>query len=135
MKSKKNVNPILLILLQNILYGFGDPISKYAYTSVPVYSLLAIRYCIAFLFLVPICGKKTLNELRNNSIRSLILPSFCISTAFIICNYAMKFSNATSVAFLRSTSIVITPLLALIIYKKPYSLKHIPILIFIVLGL
>jgi len=40
------MTPVFLILLQDI-YSLGDPISKYAYESVPVYSLLTVRYWIA----------------------------------------------------------------------------------------
>lgn len=29
--------PYALILLQNVIYGFGDPISKVAYDTVPVF--------------------------------------------------------------------------------------------------
>ena len=44
--------PYALILLQNVIYGFGDPISKVAYDTVPVFSLLAARYLMAFAFLL-----------------------------------------------------------------------------------
>lgn len=43
MRHGKIIFPMSLILLQDILYGLGDPISKYAYESIPVYSLLTIR--------------------------------------------------------------------------------------------
>ena len=36
-----------LILLQSVLYGFGDPISKAAYETMSVYSLMTVRYAIA----------------------------------------------------------------------------------------
>ena len=32
----------LLILLQSVLYGFGDPISKAAYETMSVYSLMTV---------------------------------------------------------------------------------------------
>ena len=40
-----------LILLQSLLYGFGDPISKEAYGVMPVCSLLSIRYLLALALL------------------------------------------------------------------------------------
>ena len=51
--------PYALILLQDLLYGFGDPISKVAYDTVPVFSLLA------FAFLLLLCGRQTVSELKN----------------------------------------------------------------------
>lgn len=32
--------PVLLILIQSLLYGFGDPISKIAFDALPVYTVL-----------------------------------------------------------------------------------------------
>ena len=43
----------MLIVLQSLVYGFGDPISKIAFEIVPVYSMMTVRYTIAFLF----CGQ------------------------------------------------------------------------------
>ena len=37
----------LFVLLQGLIYGFGDPISKAAYEILPVYSLLSLRYLLA----------------------------------------------------------------------------------------
>ena len=32
-----------LIVLQSVVYGFGDPISKIAFDAVPVYSMMSVR--------------------------------------------------------------------------------------------
>ena len=40
--------PVSLVLLQSLLYGFGDPITKEAFEVMPVFSMLTIRYSIAF---------------------------------------------------------------------------------------
>ena len=34
--------PCCFILLQDLLYGFGDPISKFAFDVMPVYSMLSL---------------------------------------------------------------------------------------------
>ena len=55
--------PIGFILLQSLLYGFGDPISKSAYEVLPVYSLLTcllytsykLRRASLFYFCVFLC--------------------------------------------------------------------------------
>ena len=103
--------PYALILLQNVIYGFGDPISKVAYDTVPVFSLLAARYLMAFAFLLLLFGKRTVQELKTAPRRQLILPCLCISSN-LIGNVALVLTSATSVAFLRSLSTVIVPLLA-----------------------
>lgn len=127
--------PIAFILLQSTLYGFGDPISKAAYETVPLYSLLSARYTIALLFLVVLFGKRIWRGLKACSVKDWLLPSLCISCAYIATNIAIVLTTATATAFLRSLSTVMTPLLALVIYRKKFSPKHIPVLLLVVVGL
>lgn len=125
--------PYALILLQNVIYGFGDPISKVAYDIVPVFSLLAARYLMAFTFLLLLFGKRTVQELKTAPRRQLILPCLCISSN-LIGNVALVLTSATSVAFLRSLSTVIVPLLAAIVYRQNLPKKLLLVYVLVVLG-
>ena len=127
--------PVLLILLQNTLYGFGDPISKSAYEVLPVFSLLTVRYSIALVFLLLAFGRRIISGLRACSWRDWILPALCTGGAYVCGNIALDLTAATSVAFLRSLSTVMTPLLAVAVFRKPLDRKHIPVLLFVILGL
>lgn len=55
----------LLILLQSVLYGFGDPISKAAYETMSVYSLMTVRYTIALAALLLIFGRRIVSGVRG----------------------------------------------------------------------
>ena len=127
--------PVLCILLQNTLYGFGDPISKAAYEVLPVFSLLSVRYGLALLFLLLAFGRRILRGLRSCSWRDWLIPSLCMGGAYVTGNIALKLTSATSVAFLRSLSTVTTPLLAFALFRKRIGWRHIPILLLVVLGL
>lgn len=127
--------PCGFILLQSILYGFGDPISKAAYETVPLYSLLSARYLIAFLFLVLLFHKRIWQGLKACSVRDWLLPSLCIAGGYITTNVAIVLTTATATAFLRSLSTVMTPLLALVVFRRKFSPKHLPILLLVVVGL
>ena len=124
-----------LILLQSIVYGFGDPISKAAYEAMPVYSLLSLRYLIAMAVILLFAGKKVFCGLQKYKVTDWLLPSICMALSYILNNIGLQLTAATSVAFLRSLSVVITPLLAWLVYRKTVNKKLIPILIFIVVGL
>lgn len=113
--------------------GFGDPISKVAYDTVPVFSLLAARYLMAFTFLLLLFGKRTVQELKTAPRRQLILPCLCISSN-LIGNVALVLTSATSVAFLRSLSTVIVPLLAAIVYRQNLPKKLLLVYVLVVLG-
>ena len=127
--------PIGCILLQNTLYGFGDPISKAAYEILPVYSLLSVRYLIALAFLLLVFGRRILRGLRACGWRDWILPSLCMGGAYVAGNIALEMTAATSVAFLRSLSTVMTPLLALLLFRRRIGLRHVPVLLLSVAGL
>lgn len=127
--------PVFFILLQNTLYGFGDPISKAAYEVLPVFSLLSVRYSIALAFLLLVFGKRILRGLRACSWRDWIVPSLCMGGAYVCGNIALEMTAATSVAFIRSLSTVMTPLLALAMFRKRISRRQILILLMTVVGL
>lgn len=127
--------PCFLILLQGLLYGLGDPISKAAYDVMPVYSLLSIRYLIALITLCLFTGKRIVNGLKSCSPRDWLLPSLCMGGAYLMGNMALRLTAATSVAFLRSLSTVMTPLLALVVYRRKLGAKHIPVQLMVILGL
>ena len=52
----------MLIVIQSLVYGFGDPISKIAFEIVPVYSMMTVRYSIAFLFCAVIFASSKKNR-------------------------------------------------------------------------
>ena len=127
--------PVCLILLQNTLYGFGDPISKAAYEVLPVYSLLSVRYLIALVFLLLFFGRRIIRGLRVCTWRDWLAPSLCMGGAYLLGNIALEMTAATSVAFLRSLSTVMTPLLALALFRRKLGRKRIPVMLLTVAGL
>lgn len=124
-----------LILLQSLLYGFGDPISKAAYEAVPVYSLLSLRYLLALSVLLIFAGKRVWRRLKRYPLRDWLLPSICMALSYILNNLGLQLTAATSVSFLRSLSVVITPLLAWLVYRKAVEPRLLALLAMIVAGL
>ena len=50
--------PEALIIMQSIIYGFGEPISKIAFEVTPVYTMMSVRYLIAFIICAVIFRRK-----------------------------------------------------------------------------
>ena len=134
-QSRSKWFPCFLILLQSLLYGFGDPISKFAFDVMPVYSLLVLRYSMALVVLLLLFGKRIWKGLKQCSVKDWILPTLCMSGAYVVNNIALDLTAATSVAFLRSLATVMTPLLALAAYRRTYRWQHITIQCLVVVGL
>ena len=125
----------MLIVIQSLVYGFGDPISKIAFEIVPVYSMMTVRYTIAFVFCIAIFGKRIMRTVKSVPVRAWLIPGLCIALSYILNNIALSITEATSVAFLRSLAVVMTPALAFIAYKKRYRWQHIAAQILVLPGM
>lgn len=119
--------PVGMILLQSVLYGFGDPISKAAYETTPLFTLLTLRYCMAFAALWLLWGKRVVIHLKTTPVRAWLLPGCAIGLSYVLSNLALTLAPATSVAFLRSLATILTPLLALILYGRRPGWKHVAV--------
>lgn len=127
--------PEMLIILQSVVYGFGDPISKIAFEVVPVYSMMTVRYSIAFLVCFALFGRRIIRTVRTVPVRAWLIPGLCIGLTYLLNNVALALTDATSVAFLRSLSVVITPVFAYMVYRTHYSKLHIILQIMVIPGL
>lgn len=125
----------MLILLQSVLYGFGDPISKAAYETMSVYSLMTVRYSIALLALLLFFGKRIVRGVKEVPVRLWLVPSLCIAGGFVLNNIALNLTTATSATFLRSMATILTPILAFIVYRTRYHLIHVPLQLLVIVGL
>ena len=124
-----------LIVLQSLVYGFGDPISKIAFEVTPVYTMMTVRYLIAFAVSFTVFHKKITRTVRTVPVKAWLIPGICISLHYILNNVALALTDATSVAFLRSLSIVITPAFAFLVYRTSYKWQHIVLQILVLPGM
>ena len=124
-----------LIVLQSLVYGFGDPISKLAFEVTPVYTMMTVRYLIAFAVSFLVFHKRISRSVRTVPVKAWLIPGVCISLHYILNNVALALTDATSVAFLRSLSIVITPAFAFLVYRTSYKWQHIVLQILVLPGM
>ena len=88
---------ISFILIQSLVYGIGNPLTKVAYHSITPLWLLAARFSLAFLLFALFFGRRLFSQLRKVS-WTLWLPSaLCCAGAYISCNLALDLTAATNV--------------------------------------
>ncbi len=133
--SHRRMLCIGMILLQGVLYGLNDCTSKLAYRELPLYAFLTARYCIATAFLFLLFGKKIIREVTSVSPKHYVVPAFCMAFSFIFCNMALEVTAATNMAFLRSLSALVTPLLLLVFFRVRYKSYQLPLQLFLLVGL
>lgn len=115
---------IWLIVLQSILYGVMDIVSKLAYKDMSVYCFLFIRYILAAGIMLLFWRRQIVAELKGNKVANYIVPGLCMSCAFIFSNLALTFTAATNMSFIRSLSALIVPILAFVCLKQKYEKKE-----------
>ena len=133
--SSWNFICIGMIVLQGIIYGLLDAPAKLVFEQVPVYSFLAVRYLISTIVMLLIWQKSIITELKSVPIRKYLIPCISTAAAFIICNVALEYTSATNMAFIRSLSALIAPLLLVIFYKQKYHFKTAMVHVLLVIGL
>lgn len=126
---------IWLIVIQSILYGIMDVVSKQAYQVMSVYCFLFLRYALAAGIMLLLWGKQIISELRTVRLSHYIVPGLCMASAFIFSNLALQFTAATNMSFIRSLSALIAPLLALVFYRQKYAKKEPFLQIAMLIGL
>lgn len=123
------------IMIQSLVYGVGNPLTKIAYKSVTPFWLLTFRFSIAFLIFIVLFGKSIISQLRTAKLVQYFPASLCMAIAYITCNLALKWTSATNVGFLMSLPVIFAPLLAIVILKQKYDFNYLPLQIILIIGL
>ena len=131
----KPIKYISYILLQSVIYGFGNPLTKVAYESITPFWLLTFRFSIALFIFLLFFGKRLTAQLRTAKLSQYLPASLCMAIAYITCNLALNWTSATNVGFLMSLPVIFAPLLAIVILHQKYDFRFLPLQIIVTVGL
>lgn len=126
---------ILFILLQSILYGFGNPLTKVAYETITPFWSLFFRFSFATLLFLIFFGSSIYKQLKAARINEYLPVSLCMALAYICGNIALSMTSATNMGFITSLPVIFAPALAIFILKESYRMYLLPIQIVVVAGL
>lgn len=135
MDTRHKSKYILYILLQSLIYGVGNPLTKIAYRSITPYWLLAGRYVFAVPLILFLARRTLVEDLRHTSVKVWLPPCICCAGAYITGNLALNYTTATNVGFIMSLPVLIAPVLAIPVMHQKYQWKHLPIQLVTVIGL
>jgi drug/metabolite transporter (DMT)-like permease len=76
-----------------------------------------------------------MRTVKSVPVKAWLIPGLCIALSYILNNIALNMTEATSVAFLRSLAVVMTPALAFIAYRKRYRWQHIAAQVLVLPGM
>ncbi len=125
-KKNRNIVYILMIVLQCVIYGVGNPITKIAYESITPFWCLAFRFTLATLVMTAIAGKRAIAELRTVHTGDWMPGALCMAGAYILSNIALNLTTATAVGFLMSLPVMFVPILSFFVLHRPYRWTFLP---------
>lgn len=70
------MNPILALIITNVIWGAASPIFKYALTNIPPFILAFIRFFFSSLIFFPLIRKKDWQSLKKNDWVDILLGGF-----------------------------------------------------------
>lgn len=131
----KQAKYVSFLLIQSLVYGFGNPVTKVAYETITPFWLLTFRFSMALLVFLVFFGKRIFVQLRAVRFTQYLPASLCMAVAYVTCNLALKWTSATNVGFLMSLPVIFAPILAVFILHKKYDYKYLPLQAVVVVGL
>lgn len=123
------------VIIQTIIFGSGNAITKIAYDSMTPLWLLAIRFGLALLIFAAFFGLRTIRQLKGVKLRVWLPAAGCMALAYLTANVALDMTSATNVGFLMALPVVFAPLLSSLINRRRYPLAFIPFQLIVVAGL
>ena len=91
---------IALVVLQTVIFGFGNVLTKIAYSDITPLWCLVLRFSLALVVFGALFGRRIVRQLRQISVRSWLPAAVCMALSYIACNVALDLTTATNVGFL-----------------------------------
>ena len=131
----RNLKYILFILIQSLIYGFGNPLTKTAYETITPLWLIALRFTISTVLFLPVFRKHIFADTLWLKSAVLLPSALCCAGAYITCNIALNITTATNVGFSMSMPVLFAPLLQSIVLRRKYQIRKLPVQLVAIGGL
>ncbi|WP_080799236.1 DMT family transporter [Arabiibacter massiliensis] len=126
---------VACVVLQTVIFGLGNAITKMAYESITPLWCLAIRFGLAAAVFAVFFGPRIVRQLREVRVRDWLPAAVCMALAYLTCNVALDLTTATNVGFLVALPVVFAPLLSSLANRRRYPLAFLPFQAAVVVGL
>lgn len=126
---------IVCVVLQTVIFGSGNVLTKFAYESISPLWCLSIRFGLAALVFAALFGPRIVKQLRRARLRDWLPAALCMGAVYLFCNVALGLTTATNVGFLVALPVVFTPIVASLVFRRRYPRMLIPFQVAVVAGL
>lgn len=122
-----------LVVLQCLLWGFGNPMAKIGFLYLSPLFGLVIRFVLSFCFFMLFWGRRIVKGIGKPQIFPCFLVSMFTALAFNCAILALYLTTATNAGFLMSLAVLCTPFLSRLFLKTKLSaLRFLPVAVVLV---
>lgn len=117
------MNPILALIIANVIWGAASPIFKFALTNVPPFTLAFLRFFIAGIIFIPlVIGKWQKLEMRD-WFKLILLGFFGISLNISFYFLGLRMTESINAPIIASSGPVIIYILSILFLKEKIKFK------------
>ncbi|EKE13932.1 MAG: DMT family permease [uncultured bacterium] len=117
------MNPILALIIANVIWGMASPIFKFALTNIPPFTLAFIRFFFAGLIFLPMALSKWQKLTTRQWLEIILVGFFGITINISFFFLGLKKTESINVPVIASSGPIFIYLLSIIFLKEKPKLK------------
>lgn len=117
---------MLCVVVQTVIFGLGNVITKFAYESVTPLWCMVLCFGLALVVFALAFGPRMVRELRGAKLADWAPAAACLAVGYIAYNLALDVTTATNVGFLVALPVAFAPFIAQVVRHVRYPRAMIP---------
>ena len=117
------INPILALIIANVIWGAASPIFKYALQNIPPFTLAFIRFFFAGLIFLPLAVFKWQKMSRSDFLRILLIGFFGVTINITFFFLGLPKTTSINAPIIASSGPIFIYLFSILFLKEKPKLK------------
>ena len=125
----------VLLVLECLMWGISNAVSKQGFASIPPMWCLTLRYALSTVLFLALFGRRFFSRVRKRDLMPCVLVSLCTAAAFMFGFLSLVYTTATNAGFFMALAVVIAPFLSVPLLKEKLDLRQILPVFIVVAGM
>ena len=117
------MNPILALMIANIIWGAASPIFKFALTNIPPYTLAFIRFFFAGLLFIPFLKIQEVRKITSDEWRNILLAAFASVVNIMFFFWGVEKTDSINVPIIASSGPLLLFIFSIFFLKEKPKLR------------
>lgn len=113
-----NAKYSLLLILQSLLWGVGNPVMKIAMFTMPPLWCLFFRFALACLIFALVFHRKLREQFEMRHLKGCLLVGVSFAAAYIFAAFSLQLTMATISGFLMGLAVMFVPFIAWVLFHR-----------------